>query len=270
MLNPTRVSAVSCFLQQNEVVKMSRMDNTTYAKGNAALADRLEARMGGIPKATSKATVDTHHCLGPAIRDRVAKLALYKECMLLARASDRLQRKRTIMDVRETWRAKRGAVGLLIPMALGSCLERIAYGRMCVERPKLKNIKAASLNYDWGSVNEGEYYHKMRTKRAENNTGRKFVLGEDPNTGRHARDFVPITNWGLGNMDPDVIRTHQKLTERGQFMGPTWRGKPKPDIYEDLTFEEQLVNNFNCEENTFRGVGTSLPEWKNPDGTSRW
>ena len=42
-------------------------------------------------------------------------------------------------------------------------------------------------------------------------------------------------------MDPDVIRTHKELTDRQYFMGPLWRGKPKPLVYGDLSMEEQTL-----------------------------
>ena len=62
--------------------------------------------------------------------------------------------------------------------------------------------------------------------------------------GKGRRDFVPKSNWGQGNLDPDAVKKHKELTDRQYFMGPHWRGKPKPLIYEDLSFEQQMQAHF--------------------------
>ncbi|CUI15623.1 Hypothetical protein, putative [Bodo saltans] len=178
---------------------------------------------------------------GKDVHNRIAKLALYKECLALAISiEDRKSAGMTLKEVRTQWREHRGAGGSSLEVQLASVLDRIAYGRMCITKQRLRNVPNASEDYDWDVINPLENHAKrMHKKRSEKASPDAYPIGE----GR--RDFVPMTNWGGGNvMDPDVTKKHKELTERQFFMGPTWRAKPKPVMLEDLSFEEQMHMHF--------------------------
>ncbi|ESL06485.1 hypothetical protein TRSC58_05840 [Trypanosoma rangeli SC58] len=176
---------------------------------------------------------------GKDIHSRVAKLALYKECIALARSvSDPLTRQHTLVEVREKWLQNRGCGGHSLQLHLASALDRISYGRMCVSKQRLRLLPSASEKYEWGVVNPLENHERRLTKRTEKESPDAFPHGAGK------RDFVPMTNWGYGNMDPDAVMRHKELTDRQHFMGPHWRGKPKPMVLEDLSFEEQLHVHF--------------------------
>ncbi|ORC93832.1 uncharacterized protein TM35_000017090 [Trypanosoma theileri] len=172
---------------------------------------------------------------GKDIHNRVAKLALYKECIALAMSvADPLVRQHTLAEVREKWTRSRGDGGQTLQLQLASALDRIAYGRMCVSKQRLRLLPNASGRYDWGVVNPLQHHEQRIQQRAEKTSPDAFPHGAGK------RDFVPMTNWGYGNMDPDAVMRHKELTDRQHFMGPHWRNKPKPMVLEDLSFEEQL------------------------------
>ncbi|KAF5224393.1 hypothetical protein ECC02_002649 [Trypanosoma cruzi] len=176
---------------------------------------------------------------GKDIHSRVAKLALYKECIALAKnVGDPLVRQHTLVEVREKWMQNRGCGGHSLQLQIASALDRISYGRMCVSKQRLRLIPNASEKYDWGVSNPLEYHEQRLTKRSEKESPDAFPHGAGK------RDFVPMTNWGYGNMDPDAVMRHKELTDRQHFIGPHWRGKPKPMVLEDLSFEEQLHVHF--------------------------
>jgi hypothetical protein len=148
----------------------------------------------------------------------------------------------SVAEVREKWRENRGAVGPTLELLLASTLDRMAYIRLCTNKTRLKGIPLASVEYNWNVQNPMESHEKLASiNRAESEKRPEF---RDECHGRGKRDFVPITNWGKGNLDPDVYKKHKEQLDRQHFMGPTWRGKPKPLIYEDMSFEEQAVAHF--------------------------
>ncbi|KAH8613955.1 hypothetical protein ERJ75_000714400 [Trypanosoma vivax] len=176
---------------------------------------------------------------GKDVYNRTAKLALYKECIALAASvSDPLVRQRTLAEVREKWLQGRGDGGQTLQLQLASALDRIAYGRMCVSKQRLRLIPNASEKFDWDVVNPMENHALRIQRRAERESPDAFPHGSGK------RDFVPMTNWGYGNMDPDAVMRHKELTDRQHFMGPHWRNKPKPVLLEDLSFEEQMYVQF--------------------------
>jgi hypothetical protein len=168
---------------------------------------------------------------GPATNDRVAKIGLYRECMRLAQlAEPTLKGKSMIAEVRDTWRQHRGHGGLVLEASIALCLDRISYGRMCLCKQRLKLIPAASEKYEWKVKNPMDNHAKYM-RRHENQSA-----GYGPGAGN--RDFVPHTNWGFGNLDPDVKLIHKKTMDEHFFMGPKWRNRPKPINMDDLSFEE--------------------------------
>ncbi|CCW67145.1 unnamed protein product [Phytomonas sp. Hart1] len=172
---------------------------------------------------------------GKAIHDRVAKLGLYKECLALGfLVRDDLVRAHTLGEIRAQWLAHRGDGDYTLQIQLASCLDRIAYGRLCQTKARQRRLPNASGAYDWGVVNPMEHHHRRLTRRDENPSP------DASNHGRGKRDFVPMTNWGMGNMDPDAVSKHKELTDRQHFMGPHWRNRPKPMVLEELSFEEQV------------------------------
>ena len=163
--------------------------------------------------------------------------------MQLAKAqSDERLRQMSIAEVRTGWQEGKGAVGPALRLHLASCLDRISYARMCLHKAALRNINKASLNYDWAVENPMNDHREMISKTY--NKSEKEALRPEFPQGEGSRDFVPKTNWGYGNIDPDLIKRHKELTDRQYFMGPHWRGKPKPLIYEDLSFEGQVAAHF--------------------------
>jgi hypothetical protein len=179
---------------------------------------------------------------GAAVKSRVAKIGLYRECYRLAMAlPDKRLQAMTLMELRDKWRENRGTGGASLELQIASCLDRIAYGRICMSKQRQKNVKSASEAYDWHVLNPMENHHKMILKRREDNESNDAAHEE---AGRGHRDFVPMTNWGAGNIDPDMVTRHKELNDRQHFMGPHWRGKAKPLIYEDLSFDQQLVAHF--------------------------
>lgn len=186
--------------------------------------------------------LNTPQAMGTAVYQISAKLGLYRECLRLARGiKDDRVRAAGVDEVRNGWRENRGIVGPTLRLTLAGCLDRVAYARMCLSKTTLRKIPAASENYDWAVANPLEF-QRISTdvkKRHESDTPRpEFPQGEGK------RDFVPKTNWGRGNVDPDMVKRHKELTDRQFFMGPHWRGKPKPLIYEDLSFEDQIAAHF--------------------------
>lgn len=181
--------------------------------------------------------------MGSAVHLVAAKIGLYRECLKLARGikDDRL-RESSVEEVQTQWRYNRGTVGPSLRLTLAGCLDRVAYARMCLSKATLRGIPAASMNYDWNVSNPMDHQRQFGEsvkKRHESET----PTPEFPQ-GQGNRDFVPKTNWGRGNIDPDMVKRNKELTDRQFFMGPHWRGKPKPLIYEDLSFEEQIAAHF--------------------------
>ncbi|KAG5494154.1 hypothetical protein JKF63_01989 [Porcisia hertigi] len=176
---------------------------------------------------------------GKDIHNRMAKLALYKECLALAYlVGNKLVREHTLREVREKWLEHRGDGGHALQLQLASCLDRISYGRMCHSKARQRLLPNASESYDWGVVNPMENHEKLIRRREERQSPDAF------NHSRGNRDFVPMSNWGYGNMDPDAIAKHKELTDRQHFMGPHWRDRPKPMVLEELSFEEELYVHF--------------------------
>lgn len=172
---------------------------------------------------------------GKDIHNRTAKLALYKECVALAQIiTDTVARQCALSEVREKWREHRGDGGHTLELQVASCLDRISYGRLCQSKARLRLLPNASERYDWCVVNPLENHQRVLHKRHEKESPDAF------NHGRGKRDFVPMTNWGFRNMDPDAVSRHKELTDRQHFMGPHWRNRPKPMLLEELSFEEQL------------------------------
>lgn len=176
---------------------------------------------------------------GKDIFNRTAKLGLYKECLALVYLIDDPNiRQHTLVEVQNKWRQNRGAGGYPLQLHIASCLDRVCYGRLCHSKARQRMLPSASLKYDWGVVNPLEYQTRVMQRREERQSPDAF------NHGRGNRDFVPMTNWGYGNMDPDAITKHQELLDRQFFMGPHWRDRPKPVPIEDLSFEEELFMHF--------------------------
>lgn len=178
---------------------------------------------------------------GPAIHSGAAKIGLYRECLRLAQTiKEPTTRNMTLKEIRSKWREQRGHGGMSLQLSIASCLDRVSYLRMCTSKGAQRGIPRASEDYDWQVQNPMENQAKLQMKRREE-------MHPEPKEevhGRGNRDFVPMTNWGQGNIDPDMVKKHKELTDRQFFMGPHWRGKPKPLIYEDLSFEEQLQAHF--------------------------
>jgi hypothetical protein len=187
-----------------------------------------------IPKGCPQAMGDVVHSVA-------AKIGLYRECLALAKAvkEERL-RKLSIDEVRTGWREQRGAVGPALRLQIASCLDRINYARMCVPKSSLRKVPQASLKYPWNVENPIDSAKEYTVTNKMVDGGPQPEFGQ----GMGKRDFVPKTNWGYGNVDPDIIKKHKELTDRQYFMGPHWRGKPKPLIYEDLSFEGQITAHF--------------------------
>jgi hypothetical protein len=180
--------------------------------------------------------------LGAAIHQAAPKLGLYKECLALAKVlQDPRVRMMSINEVKEKWRENRGAVGPTLELLIASTLDRLSYARLCTNKNRLRGMPDASERYDWDVRNPMESHAKMAkiNKRIEQTD--KPAEHRDQCHGRGKRDFVPITNWGRGNVDPDLAKKQKEQMDRQFFMGPHWRGKPKPLIYEDMSFEEQMV-----------------------------
>jgi hypothetical protein len=104
-----------------------------------------------------------------------------------------------------------------------------------------RGIPCASEEYNWGVINPMENQQRMMAQRREE---KERPENKEEVFGRGRRDFVPMTNWGQGNIDPDMVKKHKELCDRQYFMGPHWRAKPKPLIYEDLSMEEQFSAHF--------------------------
>lgn len=172
---------------------------------------------------------------GKCIYERAPKLALYKECLAVAAAvADPRVRELTINEVRTQWRQCKGDGGQVLQLNVAACLDRISYGRMCITKQRLKNLPNASERYDWAVNNPMENHEKIIKRREEKKAPDSVAMGSGN------RDFVPMTNWGYRNMDPDMVKRHKELTDRQYFMGPHWRNKPKPMVLEEYSFEEQL------------------------------
>lgn len=176
---------------------------------------------------------------GPAAYDRVAKLALYRECIATAKAipEDQLRRL-SLSEVRDKWRKGIGAGGHSLGLQIATCLDRLAFGKLSLSKHRQRMLPKASETYDWSVQNPLENHQVVLKRKEEKENPASFMHGAGH------REFVPMTNWGLGNMDPDVVMRHKELTDRQYFMGPHWRGKPKPLLYEDLSFEEQMAAHF--------------------------
>ena len=196
--------------------------------------------MSGVGAAAAQSNLNIPRAVGPAVHSRVAKVGLYRECLLLART---IQNPRTramsVAEVRDKWRENRGAGGQSLELLLASTLDRMAYVRLCTSKARLKSLPLASVEYNWDVKNPMESHEKLAVVNRAENGKRAEHLAEAH--GRGKRDFVPITNWGQGNIDPDLIKKQKQQLDHSHFMGPAWRGKPKPLIYEDLSFEEQLA-----------------------------
>ncbi|CCW59881.1 unnamed protein product [Phytomonas sp. EM1] len=172
---------------------------------------------------------------GKDIHNRVAKLGLYKECLALAfLIKDKLIQEHTLNEIRTKWLEHRGDGGYSLQVQIASCLDRIAYGRLCHTKSRQRLITDASTRYDWGVVNPMENHQRLIHRRE----AKKSPDASSHGSGK--RDFVPMTNWGIGNMDPEAVAKHKELTDRQHFMGPHWRNRPKPMVLEELSFEEQV------------------------------
>ena len=175
--------------------------------------------------------------LGPAIHDRAAKLGLYRECLLLAQvAESAVKGKSSKTEVQNSWRKQRGASGVMLEVVVASCIDRISYARMCLCKQRCKLVPAASEKYPWNVINPGENQTRYTRKRHENESNAS--MGD---TGKGNRDFVPISNWGFGNIDPEMHVLKKQTFDRQYFKGPHWRNKVKPKNIEELSFEESAV-----------------------------
>lgn len=178
---------------------------------------------------------------GKAIFDRIAKLALYRECVALALAvPDKRQKKTALSEVRREWHKHRGDGGLSLQLSIASCLDRIAYGRMCISKARLRTIPTASDKYDWQVQNPMREQIKAANRREDKKD--PFLRG---NLQGYREDFVPMSNWGYRNIDPDHRKKHFELIDRQHFMGPHWRGKPQPVDVDKLSSEDQLIHALN-------------------------
>lgn len=178
---------------------------------------------------------------GPAVYSTAAKIGLYRECINLANTiKDEPTKAITLKEIRNKWREQRGHGGMSLEVSLASALDRVSYLRMCTPKHTARKVRTASLDYDWDVQNPMENHEKVLIKRREEQRDEPMEQAH----GKGRRDFVPKTNWGPGNIDPDAVKKHKELTDRQYFMGPHWRGKPKPLIYEDLSFEEQMQAHF--------------------------
>jgi hypothetical protein len=172
---------------------------------------------------------------GPAVTDRTAKLGLYKECVAIGKnMPDETQRRLVLKEVRTKWKEGVNLNGDYLALALASTLDRIAYGRLCLTKQRQKLLPNASENYDWG-VKNPLHNHAKRILHREKLNAHEHPFGQGS-----GRDFVPVSNWDMGNVDPDIQKRHNELTERGFFMGPTWRNRPKPVPIDQLSVEEQF------------------------------
>ena len=197
------------------------------------------------PNAALGSTINYPRALGSAVQDRAAKVGLYRECLALARTIKNPRTKAmSVVEVREKWRENRGAVGAQLQLLLASTLDRLSYVRLCTNKKRLEGVPMASVRYDWQVANPMDSHEKMAvTNRAANG---KRAVHTDEVHGRGKRDFVPMTNWGHGNVDPDLMTKHKEQLDRQHFMGQHWRGKPKPLIYEDMSFEDQVGAHFSA------------------------
>ncbi|EPY33315.1 hypothetical protein STCU_01203 [Strigomonas culicis] len=176
---------------------------------------------------------------GKDVYSRSAKLALYKECLALGYlVDDKVVRQHTLKEIRDKWLEHRGDGGHTLQLQVASCLDRISFGRMCHSKARQRLLPSASTRYDWGVVNPLENQEKLMRRREERQSPDAFAHS------RGKRDFVPMSNWGYGNMDPDAVSKHKELTDRQHFMGPHWRNRAKPMVLEDLSFEEELHVHF--------------------------
>lgn len=172
---------------------------------------------------------------GADVNNRMAKLALYKECIALAYLiRDDLVQQHTLVEVRQKWREHRGDGGHSLQLNIASCLDRIAFGRLCHSKARQRLLPDASLKYNWDVVNPMENHEKLIRRRADRGSPDTFVHGGGN------RDFVPMNNWGFQNMDPDAVTKHKELVDRQHFMGPHWRNRPKPMVLDELSFEEHM------------------------------
>ena len=195
------------------------------------------------PNAAVGSTINFPRAVGSAVHDRAAKMGLYRECLALARIiKNPRTRAMSIAEVRDKWRENRGAVGAQLELLIASTLDRVSYVRLCTNKTRLATVPFASVRYDWSVVNPMESHEKLAVTNRANN-GKRAVHTEEAH-GRGKRDFVPMTNWGHGNVDPDLMTKHKEQLDRQYFIGPHWRGKPKPLIYEDMSFEEQVGAHF--------------------------
>lgn len=88
--------------------------------------------------------------VGKAINNRVAKLALYKECVALANIADVGKAKRVqLEEVRRSWRCSMGDGGVSLQVTVASALDRICYARMCLCKQRCKLVPQASVTYEW-------------------------------------------------------------------------------------------------------------------------
>ena len=195
-----------------------------------------------LPTESNPFYKDVPAAVGPAVRDRLAKLALYRECIMLSKAQKTPQlRKLCLKETQDEFRRLKGEGGPPLAIAIAHGLDRIEYIRMCTSKARMRELRVpnASTTFDWGitDVKQTELTRAKVSKRHEKQSPTEKAATH----GKGYRDFVPMTNWGKGCLDPDHMRTHRELLDRQYFMGPHWRGKPKPLIYGDLSMEEQTI-----------------------------
>lgn len=176
---------------------------------------------------------------GKAVHDRVAKLGLYKECLALCfYIEDKLVKAHTLEEIRTKWAENKGCGGHSLQLHLASCLDRMAFGRLCYSKQRQKTLPSASTSYDWGVINPLENHDRQIHMRSGKSS---------PDATAHSRgkrDFVPMANWGYRNIDPDAVSKHKELMDRQHFVGPHWRNRPRPMVLEELSFEEQMHVHF--------------------------
>jgi len=139
-----------------------------------------------------------------------------------------VMRPKALQEIREGWRSNVGASGDVLTHVMTAALDRIGYLRVNVPKRRLSQLpKAASLNYAWFEEENAE-------KKKENSLQAEYDKD----------DIMTKTNWGFGNIDPDMLKRHKSLLDRQYFMGNEWKGKPKPRVFEDLTVEDQMREMF--------------------------
>jgi len=170
------------------------------------------------------------------LNNRVAKLALYKECIAVARVlpGPAMNAQIALIDARKLWRERRGDVLFSTQIHLAEAVDRLAFGRMQLSKQRLRNLPNASERYNWAIYRPGEPVDVKRTNRLD------ALSSEMGKKAAGNRDFVPMTNWGQNNVDPDIRAKHKELTDKQHFMGPHWRNRPLPVNVNDLSFEEQF------------------------------